>query len=310
MQSVVIIGSGPAGYTAGIYAARLGLSAVLFEGDPLCSSPPGGQLMNTTEVENFPGFPEGILGPDLMDLFKRQCIKSGCAIERRRVLRIEQKENFFHVEGDGASCESKSVIIATGATAKRLGMKGEELFWQKGISACAVCDGPLPVYKNQVVAVVGGGDAACQEIEVLSKFASKILMVVRSSQLRASFAMQNKILQNPKVEILWETQIIEATGSKYLESITVVQKGIEKKISVKGIFYALGHIPNTNFLQGFVKLTESGYIVTQPGTTKTSVIGVFASGDVQDFVYRQAITAAGTGCMAAMDAYHYVSSCK
>jgi len=308
IENVIIIGSGPAGHTAAIYTARAQLKPLLFEGMMAAGVAAGGQLTTTTHIENFPGFSEAILGPELMDRMRKQSILSGARIETQTIGKVDLRSKPFKVFFDGGFAETQTLIIATGATAKRLGMTGEDQFWQKGISACAVCDGGLPFFRNKILAVIGGGDTACEETLYLTKFASKVLLFVRRDVLRASKAMQDKILNNPKVEIIWQTHVVEALGDKMLRQIKTrhAKTNQEKIFDVAGLFYAVGHEPNTHFLDGQLKLDETGYILTKPGTTQTSVPGVFACGDVQDKHYRQAITAAGSGCMAAIEADHYL----
>lgn len=310
MENVIIIGSGPAGHTAAIYAARANLTPIMFEGMFAAGVAAGGQLTTTTEVENFPGFPKGISGPELMNLMRAQSEHCGTKILTETVDSVDLSQRPFKVTAAGQVYETKAIIIATGATAKRMNLPGEEKLWQKGISACAVCDGALPFFRNKVLVVVGGGDSAVEEASFLTKFASKVLMIVRRDVLRASKVMQERAKNNPKIEILFNTVPLEVLGEKMVTGL-VVENAVtheKKTLDVGGLFYAIGHVPNTAFLNGQVKLDEAGYITTIPGTTKTSVEGVFAAGDVQDKVYRQAITSAGTGCMAALEAEHFISS--
>jgi len=308
IENLVIIGSGPAGHTAAIYAARAQWKPLLFEGMMAGGVAAGGQLTTTTHIENFPGFPEGILGPDLMVRMRQQAVNAGTRIETKTVQGVDFHKKHFEIDAEGQKIYAKAVIVATGATAKRLGIVGEDKFWQKGISACAVCDGGLPVFRNKVLAVVGGGDTACEETLYLTKFASKVLLFVRRDVLRASKAMQEKIVSHPKVEIVWETHVVEALGDKTLNKIKTrhAKTSNERFIDVSGLFYAVGHEPNTKFLKGQLETDDVGYIVTKPGTTQTNIKGVFACGDVQDKAYRQAITAAGSGCMAALEADKYL----
>jgi thioredoxin reductase (NADPH) len=310
MEKIVIIGSGPAGHTAAIYAARANLSPLMYEGLFAGGVAAGGQLTTTTEVENFPGFPEGIHGSELMNKMREQSAKYGTRIITETVDRIDLSKTPFKVMVGSQTIETQSVIIATGATAKRLNIKGEDKLWQKGISACAVCDGALPIFRNKVLAVIGGGDTAAEESTFLTKFSSKVLLLVRRDVLRASKAMQERVLKNPKIQVLWNTEALEALGEKSITQLRVVNNKTnqESLLDVGGLFYAIGHQPNTAFLEGQLELDDTGYIKTRPGTTKTNVPGVFACGDVQDKVYRQAITAAGTGCMAALEAEHFLSS--
>ena len=268
----------------------------------------GGQLTTTTEIENFPGFPDGIGGSELMDQMRKQAINCGARIETKTVTMIDLKSKPFKVIAEKDSVETKTIIIATGATAKRLGIVNEDKFWQKGISACAVCDGALPLFRNKVLGIIGGGDTACEEALHLTKYASKVLMFVRRDVLRASKTMQDRVLNNDKIKMIWETHVAEAMGEQFLTSLKTkhAKTSKEDKMEVSGLFYAVGHKPNTDFLDGQIEIDEAGYIMTKPGTTQTNVSGVFACGDVQDKIYRQAITAAGSGCMAATEADHYL----
>lgn len=308
-EQVVIIGSGPAGHTAAIYAARAALEPLLFEGWMAGGVAAGGQLTTTTEVENFPGFPSGIQGPALMDSMRQQAIHHGTRVVTETVDQVDLAQWPFSVVTETQRVRAKSIIIATGATARRMSIPGEERLWNRGISACAVCDGALPSFRNQVLAVVGGGDTAVEEATHLTHFASKVLLFHRRGELRASAAMQRRLLANPKIEIHWNTVVEEALGDRFLEAVRVrnVVSGTETTVACAGLFYAIGHVPNTSFLAGQLQLDPAGYIVTQPGTTQTSVPGVFAAGDVQDPKWRQAITAAGTGCMAALQAAHFLT---
>jgi thioredoxin reductase (NADPH) len=310
VENIIIIGSGPAGHTAAIYAARANLEPLMFEGFMAAGVAAGGQLTTTTEVENFPGFTT-ISGPDLMHRMREQALHCGTRIRTETVAKVDLSSHPFKVyPEDGEPIEAKAIIIATGATAKRMFVPGEEEYWQKGISACAVCDGALPIFKGQDLVVIGGGDTACEEASYLTKFAKKVLMVHRRDELRASKAMQKRVFENPKIEILWDSVLEEVTGTQFLEGAVVKNSktGSTQTLAAKGLFYAIGHTPNTEFLQGQLKTDESGYLITEPGTTKTSIPGVFAAGDVQDKVYRQAITSAGTGCMAALEAEHFLAS--
>lgn len=311
-HKVVIIGSGPAAHTAAIYAARANLEPVLFEGFMAGGIAAGGQLTTTTDVENFPGFPDGIMGPELTDRFRAQSARFGTVIHTETVEHIDLSSRPFKLKSDTIECEAETIIIATGANAKRLPVPGtlDGELWQRGVSACAVCDGALPFFRNRPLAVIGGGDSAVEEAAYLSKFGSKVYIVHRRDALRASKIMQERALANPKIEMLWWSEVVEATGGDGLEHIRVrnVQSGAETLLECAGLFFAVGHEPNTKFLNGQVELDDQGYIATKPGTTLTNVDGVFAAGDVQDKRYRQAITAAGSGCMAALDAEHFLSS--
>ena len=311
LHNVIIVGSGPAGHTAAIYTARACLEPLMFEGEMAAGVAAGGQLTTTTEVENFPGFPNGISGPELMMNIRQQSINSGAKIFTKTVDKVNFDVTPYEVTVGDKLFKAKTIIIATGATAKRLGIAGEDIYWQKGISACAVCDGALPMFRNQHLVVIGGGDTACEEANFLSKFASKVTLFVRRDELRASKVMQERTLANEKIEILWNTEALEAKGEKTLQSLRILNNktNTESELETKGLFYGIGHEPNTGFLNGKITTDESGYIVVkEPGSTKTNLPGVFACGDVQDKIYRQAITAAGSGCMAAMDAEHYISS--
>lgn len=308
VEKVVIIGSGPAGHTAAIYAARADLHPVMFEGFLVGGVAAGGQLTTTTEVENFPGFPEGIDGTRLMEQMRAQSARFGTRIHTETVTRIDLTSRPFVIAAGQHEVRAETVIVATGATARRLFLPGEDRLWQQGISACAVCDGALPIFRNKPLVVIGGGDTACEEAQYLTKFASKVYVVHRRDELRASAIMSKRLLDNPKVEMVWNSQAIEAVGGSFLEGVRVshVTTGEVRLLEAAGLFYAIGHDPNTGFLGGQLDLDATGYIMTQPGTTQTSVKGVFACGDVQDKVWRQAITAAGTGCMAALEAERFL----
>ena len=308
-KKLVIIGSGPAGYTAAIYAARAQLEPTLFEG--FLSGPSGGQLMTTTEVENYPGFPGGILGPELMDSFRRQAERFGTEILTEDVLSVDLSKRPFLVTGASTKLRAHSLIIATGATAKRLEIEGagDGEFWQRGVSACAVCDGAAPIFRNHPLFVIGGGDSAVEEAIFLTKYGSKVYLVHRRDQLRASKIMADRALNHPKIEILWNSAITKVLGDKIVRNVVIqdVVSGKEETKEAGGLFFAIGHQPNTGFLAGQLKTNEVGYIATEPGSSRTSCEGVFAAGDVQDPTYRQAVTAAGTGCMAALDAERWLA---
>lgn len=307
---LVIIGSGPAAYTAAIYAARANLKPVLFEG--FYSGPAGGQLMTTTDVENYPGFPQGISGPQLMENFRKQAIKFGTTIIAEDVNAVNFSKHPYVVNSKTKSFLALSVIVATGATANRLDIPGagEGEFWQKGVTACAVCDGAMPIFRNKPLYVIGGGDSAVEEATFLTKFGSKVYLVHRRDKLRASKIMQQRALSHPKIEVLWDSVVSKVSGDDIVRSVTIknVKTGHEEVHEAGGVFFAVGHTPNTAFLQGQLPIHENGYIKVIAGTTKTSVDFVYAAGDVQDHVYRQAITAAGSGCMAAIEAERELSA--
>ncbi len=310
MNDVIIIGWGPAGLTAAIYTARAGLSTLLFEGFMAGGLPPGGQLTLTTEVENFPGFPTGISGLELMKQMKQQAIKFWTNIETKTIDRIEASHQPFTLFSWETTYQSKSIIIATGAIAKRLHVPGENKFRQRGISVCATCDGNLPVFRDQTLVVVGGGNMACSEALYLSRFWKEIIMLVRKNYLRATKIIQDKVFENPKIHILFNTQLVECLGDKHLTSIKIIntQTNQETTVETKGVFYAIGHEPNTAFLKGILEINDDGFLVTEAGTGKTNIPGIFAAGDVQDTKYRQAITAAGSGAIAAIEAEKFLTS--
>jgi thioredoxin reductase (NADPH) len=309
IENVIIIGSGPSGHTAAIYAGRAELTPLMFEGFMAGGVAAGGQLTTTTDVENFPGFPEGVTGPELMDKMREQTLKYGSRIQTETVTKVDLSKSPFSLWTDGGEYSARALIIATGATAKRLGVQGEEVYWQKGISACAVCDGALPIFRDKQLVVVGGGDTACEEAIFLTKYSSTVNMVHRRDALRAEKFLQNRVLNHEKIKILWDSVVVEAVGEQFLTGVKIqnVKDKKERTVEAAGLFYAVGHKPNTDFLKGQVEMDETGYIVTKPGSTATSVAGVFACGDVQDKVFRQAVTAAGTGCMAALEVGWYLS---
>ncbi len=302
----LIIGSGPAGYTAAIYAARANLNPVLIEG-----LQPGGQLTTTTEVENFPGYPEGITGPKMMEELKKQAERYGADCRWGVATEVDFSTVPHKVIVDeNILFEANSVILATGATARYLGLESEQVYAGSGVSACATCDGFF--YKGKDVAVVGGGDSACEEALYLAGLASKVYMIVRKNYLRASKIMQERVFNHPKIELLFERNTKELRGDKVLQEAVLMKNmgtpdEAEEILKIDGFFLAIGHTPNSEIFRDYLQTTDTGYIQTKPGTSKTNVPGIFACGDVQDSVYRQAVTAAGTGCMAAIDAERYLS---
>ncbi len=302
--SCLIIGAGPSGYTAAIYAARAELKPVMYTGPQ-----PGGQLMITNDVENYPGYPEGIMGPQMMEDFRKQAARFGTSIRYGTVTEVDFSNRPFTVTIDDAhKIQAETVIISTGASAKWLGLESESKLNGKGVSACAVCDGFF--FKNQEVAIVGAGDTACEEAHYLSKMCKKVTMLVRRDEFRASKIMQNRVLNTPNIEVLFNTETMEVLGEDGVEGVRVKNNinGEISDIPVSGFFVAIGHEPNTKFLKGWIDMDETGYIITEPGTTRTNVPGVFAAGDAQDKIYRQAVTAAGTGCMAALEAERFLAA--
>lgn len=302
-RDVIIIGSGPAGLTAAIYTARANLRPVVFEGINA-----GGQLMLTTDVENFPGFPDGILGPELMAKFREQAERFGAEFVTADVDSVELGGPLHRVRVHDTEHTARAVIISTGAQARMLGLESEQRLLGHGVSTCATCDGFF--FRGQEIAVVGGGDSALEEANFLTRFADRVTIVHRRKELRASKIMQDRAFANPKIEFRWNSVVEEVLGDGRVEGLRLrdVETGSSDTLTVSGMFVAIGHIPNTKLFTGQLDLDENGYVVTQPGTTLTSVPGVFAAGDVQDHVYRQAITAAGSGCMAALDAERYLDA--
>ena len=306
IQKVIIIGSGPAGLTAAIYAARADLKPLVFEG-----LQPGGQLTITTDVENYPGFPDGIMGPELMNLFRKQAQKFCAETHNLSVEKVDLAERPFKVYVGNDVYLTETIIISTGATAKLLGIKSESQLMGYGVSACATCDGFF--FKDKQVMVIGGGDSAMEEATFLTKFASSVTIVHRRNKFRASKIMQERVLNNPKIHIIWDTVVEEMLGEKENGGLTgIILKDLNsnetRAMDCDGIFIAIGHKPNSDLFRGHLALDDKGYIITQANSTSTSVPGIFASGDIQDRVYRQAITAAGSGCMAALDAEHFLEN--
>ena len=301
---VLIIGSGPAGYTAAIYTSRAGLKTLLYKGDQ-----PGGQLTITSDVENYPGYPDGVLGPQMMIDFENQASRFGAEIKSGMIKDVDfQADNLKATAEDGNVIETKTVIISTGASAKWLNLESEQRLNGKGVSACAVCDGFF--FKDLVVAVVGGGDTAAEEALYLSKLTSEVHLIVRRDEMRASTIMQNRVLENKKINIHWNSEVKEVLGDDAVTGIRIFNN-ISNEISninLQGLFIAIGHKPNTDIFKDYLDMDENGYIKTIPGSSQTNIKGVFATGDAQDHIYRQAVTAAGSGCMGALDAERFISN--
>ncbi|MEZ4415664.1 MAG: thioredoxin-disulfide reductase [Gemmatimonadota bacterium] len=312
-EKLVIVGSGPAAWTAAIYAARADLEPLVFEGEPSREMIPGGQLMFTTEVENYPGFPEGVTGPEMMQKFREQAERFGTRVVSENVERVELDSHPFRVVPSRSDpVLAGTLIVATGARANWLGLDNEQRLAQSGggVSACAVCDGALPFYRNRRLAVVGGGDSAMEEALYLTKFASEVVIVHRRDEFRASRIMAERVLEHEKVRVLWNRHVVDVMGDDEITGIRLedTQSGAQEDLEVGGLFVAIGHTPNTAFLAGQLELDAQGYIQIQERfRTATSVPGVFAAGDVMDSYYRQAITSAGTGCMAALDAERWLA---
>ena len=308
LKDLVIVGSGPAGHTAAIYAARANLKPFMFEGY-VAGGSAGGQLTTTTDVENYPGFPEGIQGPKLMQLIRKQAERFGTEMVGEDIVEVDFSKRPFAIKSDLREVRAKAVIIATGAIARRMGVPSEEKMWNNGMSACAVCDGALPFFKNQPLMVIGGGDTAVEEACYLTKFGSVVYLVHRRDELRASKIMQKRAFDNKKLEIIWDTVFEDAIGEDFVTGARIqnVKSKEVKDISVSGIFYAIGHTPNTQMFENQLDLDATGYIKVKAGTQETSVEGVFAAGDVHDHKYRQAVTAAGTGCAAALEAERWLT---
>ncbi len=332
VENVVIVGSGPAGWTAAIYAARAALNPLVFPGRATGKDlMPGGQLMLTTEVENYPGFPDGVMGPDMMQTFFQQAMRFGTRVVSddgvqgqddasgglympyQNVKKVDLSQRPFHIVGDGGyECRAHALVVATGAKANWLGLDNEQRLAQSGggVSACAVCDGALPMFRDKELAVVGGGDSAVEEATYLTKFASKVYMIHRRDKLRASKIMADRALNNPKIEMVWNSVVVDVLGDDMIEAIRIrdTQDGNERDMAVGGLFLAIGHTPITGFLNGQVEADDKGYLVLKDTyRSTTSVEGVFAAGDVADSTYRQAVTAAGMGCKAAIDAERWLA---
>lgn len=312
MEKVLIIGSGPAGYTAALYCARADLTPLCLEGELSQDILPGGQLMTTTEVENFPGYPEGISGPAMMDDFKKQAAKFGARFVYKTATKVDFSGHPLKVWSGDEFFESEAVIIATGASARYMGLESEQTFLNRGVSACATCDGALPRFRGKPVVVVGGGDTAMEEALFLTKFASMVHIVHRRDKFRASRIMGERAANHPKVTVEWNSVVDEVLGNDQ-DGVTGarlrdVNTGETREIACAGYFAAIGHKPNTDLFTGILDTDETGYLVTKPDSTHTKIEGVFACGDVKDKVYRQAITAAGSGCMAALDATRWLES--
>ena len=300
----LIIGSGPAGYTAAIYAARANLKPVLYQG-----LQPGGQLTITTDVENYPGYPNGIMGPQMMVDFEQQAQRMGADIRWGLASKVDFSQKPFKVEIDDEKwIEADVVIIATGASAKWLNIESEQRLNGHGVSACAVCDGFF--FKNQEVAIVGAGDTACEEALYLSKLCSNVHMLIRKGEMRASKVMQDRVMKTPNIKVYWNTDTVEVLGEHKVDSVKVLDKTTNQEsiIPIKAFFVAIGHEPNSSLFKGWLDMDDQGYLITQPDSMKTNIEGVYACGDVQDKIYRQAVSAAGSGCMAALDAERYLGT--
>ncbi len=311
-ETIAIIGSGPAAWTAAIYAARANLNPIVFEGEPIGTELPGGQLMLTTEIENFPGFPDQITGPDLMERMKQQALRYGTRVVSERIKSVDFKAHPFVLTPNyDPPTTALSVIVATGAMAKWIGLDNEIRLAKigGGVSACAVCDGALHVFRNKVLAVVGGGDTAMEEAMYLTKFASEVVIIHRRDGFRASKVMAQRVLNHARVRVLWNTAVVDVLGDDMITGLSLEDTvtGVRSAIAVGGLFVAIGHAPNTQFLNGQLALTKYNYVVVESWRTVTSVPGVFAAGDVLDDYYRQAITSAGTGCMAALEAERWLA---
>ncbi|MCY3662972.1 MAG: thioredoxin-disulfide reductase [bacterium] len=311
-RDVVIVGSGPAGLTAAIYCARANLEPLVFEGEPSSTGDqPGGQLMITTDVENYPGFPDGIMGPDLMAAFRAQAARFGAEFRTEKISRVDfsgQPLRLWVGDDDAPSALARTVIVSTGAQSLMLGLAAEERLIGRGLSTCATCDGFF--FSGQEIAVVGGGDSAMEEALFLTKFATKVTVIHRRDQLRASKIMQDRAFASDRIDFLWNHVVTDILGDETLEGVRVRHTGTgdEDTLPLAGLFIAIGHRPNTDLFRGSLAMKPNGYLITEPGSTNTNVPGVFACGDVQDDVYRQAVTAAGSGCMAAIDAERWLEA--
>jgi thioredoxin reductase (NADPH) len=304
VENVIIIGSGPAGLTSAVYTGRANLEPLMIEGEEA-----GGQLMITTEVENYPGFEHGVTGPDLIAVMRKQAERFGTRFITRNVTKVDFSQRPFKVWIGEKLHLAKSIIISTGASAKYLGLPSEKTYMNRGVSACATCDGAF--FRNQEIIVVGGGDTAMEEAQFLTRFASKVYVVHRRDHFRASKIMADRTMKNPKIQVIWDSEVTEVLGDgKSMTGAKVhnIKTGEVQTMNVTGLFIAIGHKPTTDLFKGMLDMNETGYLVTQPNTTYTNIPGVFAAGDVQDSVYRQAITAAGTGCMAAIDAERWLEA--
>ena len=312
MENILIIGAGPSGCTAALYAARANLNPLCLEGEPSQEILPGGQLMTTTEVENYPGYPEGVTGPQMMEDNKKQALRFGARFLYKTVTKVDFSSRPFKVWAGEECWEAKAVIISTGATAKYLGIESEQKYLNRGVSACATCDGALPRFRGKPVVVVGGGDTAMEEALFLTNFAGRVHLVHRRDKFRASKIMGDRVLRNPKVSVEWNTVVEEILGEEKSGVTGVrfrdVHTNATREVACTGYFAAIGHKPNTELFTGVLDMNEAGYLTTRPNSTYTKVEGVFACGDVQDPVYRQAVTAAGSGCMAAIDATRWLEA--